>query len=280
MRALRTLSQHPLTVIGMTLTLIFILAALFGPNVAPYPFDDFVRDSTGAVARRVPPGGEFLFGTDRLGRDVFSRILWGARDVIGVAGLATTMSVVLGTAIGLAIGYRGGWIDEFISRGFDSLLAIPALVLALVMLATVGPSAWGIVVVIVLLYTPIVTRVIRSATLGLRSAGYVEAARLRGESTAYILFREILPGVLPALAVEAALRFSYAIFLTASLGFLGLGVQPPSPDWGRMVYEARLDERAPWAMWFPAAAIALLVISVNLTADGLRRVFRYEGGIV
>ena len=154
------------------------------------------------------------------------------------------------------------------------------MVLALVMLATIGPSSWGIVAVIVLLYTPIVTRVIRSATLGLRSAGYVEAARLRGESTAYILFREILPGVLPALAVEAALRFSYAIFLTASLGFLGLGVQPPSPDWGRMVYEARLDERAPWAMWFPAAAIALLVISVNLTADGLRRVFRYEGGIV
>jgi peptide/nickel transport system permease protein len=280
MRTLRTLAQRPLTVIGITLTLVFILAALFGPNVAPYPFDDFVRDSTGSVARRVPPGPEFLFGTDRLGRDVFSRILWGARDVIGVAGVATALSVILGTAIGLAIGYLGGWIDEFISRGFDSLLAIPALVLALVMLATVGPSAWGIVVVIVLLYTPIVTRVIRSATLGLRAAGYVEAARLRGESTAYILFREILPGVLPALAVEAALRFSYAIFLTASLGFLGLGVQPPSPDWGRMVYEARLDERAPWAMWFPAAAIALLVISVNLTADGLRRVFRYEVGIV
>lgn len=280
MRTLRTLAQRPLTVIGMALTMIFILAALFGPNVAPYPFDDFVRDSTGSVARRVPPGSEFLFGTDRLGRDVFSRILWGARDVIGVAGVATALSVIFGTAIGLAIGYRGGWIDEFISRSFDSLLAIPAMVLALVMLATIGPSSWGIVAVIVLLYTPIVTRVIRSATLGLRSAGYVEAARLRGESTLYILFREILPGVLPALAVEAALRFSYAIFLTASLGFLGLGVQPPSPDWGRMVYEARLDERAPWAMWFPAAAIALLVISVNLTADGLRRVFRYEGGIV
>lgn len=280
MRTLRTLGQRPLTVIGITLTLIFILAALFGPNVAPYPYDDFVRDSSGAVARRVPPGPEFLFGTDRLGRDVFSRILWGARDVIGVAGLATLLSVGLGTAIGLAIGYRGGWIDELVSRSFDSLLAIPAMVLALVMLATVGPSSWGIVAVIVLLYTPIVTRVVRSATLGLRAAGYVEAARLRGESTAYILFREILPGVLPALAVEAALRFSYAIFLTASLGFLGLGVQPPSPDWGRMVYEARLDERAPWAMWFPAAAIALLVIAVNLTADGLRRVFRYEGGLV
>lgn len=259
----------------------FLFAAVFGPSIAPYPYDDFVRDASGTVARRIPPNSEFLFGTDRLGRDVFSRILWGARDVIGVAGLATALSVAFGTAIGLAIGYRGGWVDELVSRTFDSLLAIPAMVLALVALATLGASAWGVVIVIVLLYTPIVTRVIRSATLGLRDTGYVEAARLRGEPTTYILFREILPGVLPALAVEAALRFSYAIFLTASLGFLGLGVQPPSPDWGRMVYEARLDfNRAPWALWFPAGAIALLVISVNLTADGLRRVFRYEGGLL
>jgi peptide/nickel transport system permease protein len=130
----------------------------------------------------------------------------------------------------------------------------------------------------VLLYTPIVARVVRSATLNLRAAGYIEAARLRGERTPYILFREILPGVLPALAVEAALRFSYAIFLTASLGFLGLGVQPPSPDWGRMVNEARgFFAQAPWALWFPAGAIALLVIGVNLLSDGLRRVLRREG---
>jgi peptide/nickel transport system permease protein len=262
------------------MTLLFVLAALFGPAIAPYPFDEFVRDAEGKVMRQLPPSAEFFFGTDRLGRDVYSRVLWGARDVIGVAGLATTLAVTFGTAIGLAIGYWGGWVDELISRTFDSLLAIPAMVLALVMLATLGASAWGTVVVIVLLYTPIVARVIRSATLGLRSAGYVEAARLRGESTGYILSREILPGVLPALAVEAALRFSYAIFLTASLGFLGLGVQPPSPDWGRMVYEARLVPQAPWALWFPVGAIALLVISVNLTADGLRRVFRYEGGLI
>ncbi|MBK8135788.1 MAG: ABC transporter permease [Chloroflexi bacterium] len=281
LRALRTLAQRRLSLVGLILVSGFILAAVFGPNIAPYPFDDLVRDASGTVARRVPPNAEFLFGTDKLGRDVFSRILWGARDVIGIAGIATALAVTLGTAIGLAIGYRGGWVDELVSRAFDSLLAIPALVLALVMLATLGASSAGIIIVIVLLYTPIVTRVIRSATLGLRAAGYVEAARLRGESTLYILFREILPGVLPALAVEAALRFSYAIFLTASLGFLGLGVQPPSPDWGRMVYEARLDfNRAPWALWFPAGAIAMLVISVNLLADGLRRVFRYEGGLL
>jgi peptide/nickel transport system permease protein len=278
---LKPLFRQPLALIGTLLTATFLILALAGPMIAPYPYDEFVRDSEGTVARRIAPGAEFAFGTDRLGRDVFSRVLTGTRDIVGLPGLATILSVVLGTGIGLAIGYAGGWVDELVSRIFDGLLSIPALVLALAVLATLGASSAGLVLVIVLLYTPIVARVIRAATLGLRSAAYVELARLRGESTFYILTREILPGVLPALAVEAALRFSYAIFLTASLGFLGLGVQPPSPDWGRMVFESRLDyARTPWALWFPAGAIALLVISVNLMADGLRRVFRYEGSLV
>jgi peptide/nickel transport system permease protein len=205
-------------------------------------------------------------------------VLWGARDIIGLPTITTALSVFFGTCIGLFIGYFGGWIDDVISRIMDGLLAIPALVLAMVMLGTIGSSSFGIVLVIVLLYTPIVARVVRSVTLGIRASGYIEAAKLRGERTAFILFREILPGVLPALVVEAALRFSYAIFLTASLGFLGLGVQPPSPDWGRMVNEARDSfSQTPWALWFPAGAIALLVIGVNLLSDGLRRIFRYEG---
>lgn len=274
---LQKLAQRPLSLMGTMIVVMFLLLAVFGPMLAPYPYDEFARNSEGQIERRSPPTNEFIFGTDHLGRDVFSRVLWGAREIIVIPGIATILSVFLGTCIGLTIGYFGGWIDEIVSRGLDTLLAIPALVLALVMLATVGPSAEGIIIVIVLLYTPIVTRVIRSATLNLRSVGYVEAAKLRGDSTFYILFVEILPGVLPALAVEAALRFSYAIFLTASLGFLGLGVQPPSPDWGRMVNEARAQfERTPWALWFPAGAIAILVIGVNLMADGLRRIFRYE----
>jgi peptide/nickel transport system permease protein len=193
-------------------------------------------------------------------------------------------------------GYYGGWIDEILSRIIDSLLALPALVLALVTLTTVQPmlsttelpllremvaffgsTAISLTFVIVLLYVPIVARVVRSATLNVRDLGFIEAAKLRGESTAYILFREILPSVLPALVVEAALRFSYAIFLVASLGFLGLGAQPPSPEWGRLVLDARETANlAPWNVYFPVAAIATLIVSLNLMSDGLRRVLRNE----
>jgi len=270
---LKRLTQQPLSLIGGALVCMFVLIAIFGSTIAPYRYDALIRG-----AARLPPSVEYPFGTDRLGRDVYSRILWGARDIVGLPALTTALAVTFGAAIGLYIGYRGGWVDEVVSRIMDSLLAIPALILALVMLGTLGASQTGIVIVIVVLYTPIVARVVRSAVLSLRSTGYIEAAKLRGESTPYILFRELLPGVLPALIVEGALRFSYAIFLTASLGFLGLGVQPPSPDWGRMVNEARDSyAQTPWALWAPAASIALLIIGVNLLSDGLRRTLRYEG---
>jgi peptide/nickel transport system permease protein len=270
----RQLAAYPLSLLGTIIVIFFILLAIFGPIIAPYKYSDIISDHL-----RQSPSADHLLGTDWLGRDILSRIMWGARDVIGIPGIATVIAVVLGTALGLFLGYYGGWVDEVISRALDSLLAIPALLLALVLLGTIGPSPIGIIIVVVLLYLPIVARVVRSATLNIRSSGFIEAARLRGEPTTYILFREILPSVLPALSVEAALRFSYAIFLTASLGFLGLGVQPPSPDWGRMVNEARNSYNVtPWALWYPAGAIALLVIGVNLMADGLRRIFRYEGG--
>jgi peptide/nickel transport system permease protein len=272
-RGIGQILRRPASLLGFVIVTIFIFTAIFGPMVAPYRYDALIRG-----AARLPPSAEHPFGTDRLSRDVFSRVLWGARDIIGLPVITTALSVFFGTCIGLFIGYYGGRVDDIISRVMDGLLAIPALVLAMVMLGTIGSSQVGIVIVITLLYTPIVARVVRSATLGIRANGYIEAAKLRGENTTFILFREILPGVLPALAVEAALRFSYAIFLTASLGFLGLGVQPPSPDWGRMVNEARDSfSQTPWALWFPAGAIALLVIGVNLLSDGLRRIFRYEG---
>ena len=289
---LRQMAAQPFAFAGMLVVIMFIITALVGPLIAPHNYDDILRGDDRRALKRLPPSADYIMGTDLGGRDVFSRVLWGARETMGLPAVATLIAVTLGTIIGLGTGYAGGWIDEVISRALDSLLAIPSLVLALVMLTTIVPMLDGLesplvegigaenislTIVIVLLYVPIVTRVIRSATLNVRAAGYVEAARLRGESALYIMFREILPSVLPALAVEASLRLSYAIFLVDSLGFLGLGVQPPSPEWGRMVLDTRTEvELAPWSLWFPVASIALLIISVNLLSDGLRRILRYD----
>lgn len=266
-RIVRRLYADAASALGTTLVLLFLIVALIGPLVAPYGENEQIF-----AAARQPPTAEHLFGVDRLGRDVFSRVLLGARDIFSLAGLGTLLAVVSGAGVGLLSGYVGGWLDEAVMRFFDSLLAMPALLLALLLLGTIGQSRQGILIVIVVVYTPIVARVVRSVVLGVKNKGFVEAARTQGEPLHAILLREILPSVLPALAVEAALRFSYAIFLVASLGFLGVGVQPPEPDWGLMVNEARQNvTQTPWALYFPAAAIALLVIGVNLMADGLRK---------
>lgn len=268
----RSLFRQPASAVGTTLFLLFALAALLGPVVAPYGSNQQIIQAVLA-----PPSSLHWFGTDNLGRDVFSRVLLGARDIVSLAGLGTLAAVVTGTTLGLLSGYLAGWLDEILMRSFDSLLSIPALLLALLLLGTLGPSRNAIMAVIVVVYTPIVARVVRSVTLSVKTKAFVEAARLQGEPLAVILFREILPSTLPALAVEASLRFSYAIFLVASLGFLGVGVQPPSPDWGLMVQEARdYVQQAPWALYFPAGAIALAVIGVNLMADGLKRVLQAE----
>jgi peptide/nickel transport system permease protein len=267
---LRQLYRQPASALGTTIFILFIAIALVGPWLAPYSENQQI-----APDARQAPSARHWFGTDRLGRDVYSRVLLGARDILGLAGLGTLLAVLAGTTIGLLSGYRGGWFDEIVMRSFDSLLAMPALLLALLLLGTVGPSRETILIVIIVVYTPIVARVVRSVVLGVKHKGFVEAARLQGESQPRILFREILPSVLPALAVEAALRFSYAIFLVSSLGFLGVGVQPPSPDWGLMVNEARgYVTQTPWAMYFPAGAISIIVIGVNLMADGLKRVLQ------
>ena len=270
LQTLKLLYRRPASAIGTTIVLLFLLLALFGPLIAPYGENEQI-----AADARQPPSAAHLFGTDRLGRDVFSRVVLGTRDILALAGLGTILAVICGTIFGLVSGYLGGLFDEGVMRFFDSLLAIPALLLALLLIGTVGSSRNSVLIVIVIVYTPIVARVVRSVVLPVKTLGYVEAARTQGESTASILYREILPSVAPALTVEAALRFSYAIFLVASLGFLGVGAQPPTLDWGLMVSEARHTvSQTPWAMYFPAAAIAVLVIGVNLMADGLKRVLQ------
>jgi peptide/nickel transport system permease protein len=267
---LARLYEKPASAVGTSIFLLFLLLALFGPLLAPYG----VNEQIVADARSAPSALHW-FGTDNLGRDVFSRVVLGAWDVLTLAGLGTLIAVAAGTVLGLLSGYRGGLFDEILMRLFDSLLALPALLLALLLLGILGPSKSSILVVLIVLYTPIVARVVRSVVFGVKGKGFVEVARLQGESLPRILFREILPSVMPALAVEAALRFSYAIFLVASLGFLGVGVQPPNPNWGLMIKEARSYAfQTPWALYFPAGAISIVVIGVNLMADGLKRVLQ------
>lgn len=268
--AFRGLYASRSTALGTTIFLLFVIIALVAPLLAPYGLNEQIYSD----ARQAPSAAHW-FGTDHLGRDVFSRVLLGAGDIFTLAGLGTLMAVVSGTTFGLLSGYWGHLFDEILMRLFDGLLAIPALLLALLLLGTMGPSKNSVLLVIVIVYTPIVARVVRSVVLSVKNKGFVEAARLQGESLGRILFREILPSVMPTLAVESALRFSYAIFLVASLGFLGVGVQPPNPNWGLMVNEARPHvSQLPWALYFPAAAIAIVVIGVNLMADGIKRVLR------
>jgi len=300
----RALRAAPLSLLATLSVGVYLLMALFGGMIAPYPYTMSHDDPSNCITRangttrcsalvNQPPSMAHPLGTDRNGRDVWSRLLVGAGDTIGLPLLATSLAVALGAALGLTMGYWGGWYDEILSRLMDGLLAIPSLILALVSLSSlvplldaaenplvraVGAVNLALIVVIVLLYTPIVGRVVRSAALGVRDKGYVEAARLRGESAFAILTREILPSILPILTVEAALRFSYAVFLVASLGFLGLGAQPPRPEWGRMVLDARETAlMAPHALWWPIAAIVGLILSINLAADGLQRAFRVSG---
>lgn len=272
-RVLRELYARPASAIGTSLVLAFLVVAAIGPWIAPFRANEQVVSE----ARR-PPSLARPFGSDNLGRDVYSRVVLGARDIVALAGLGSVLAVLIGAAAGLVTSYLGGWAEEIAFRVFDSLLAMPALLLALLLLGMLGPSRGNVLIVLILAYVPIVARVVRSVVLDVKTKDYVAAARMQGEPLGAILRRDVVPAVLPALAVEAALRFSYAIFLVASLGFLGAGVQPPSPDWGLMIREARtFAALTPWALVAPATAISLLVVAVNLMAEGLARALQVGG---
>jgi peptide/nickel transport system permease protein len=264
------LTKSPATLLGLIIILISLLLAIVGPWMAPYGFAEQIP-----ADRLQAPSGKHWFGTDQYGRDIASRIIVGSRDIYQVAGAAALLSALLGTAIGLLAGYTGGWFDDIVMRLLDVLLSIPPILLGMILLGMTGPSRISIILVIGFLKMPSVARVVRSDTLALKSREFVEAAKLQGESTARILFQEILPNALPALAVETSMRFCYAIFIVASFGFLGVGLQPPSPDWGLMVSEARdWFSQAPWMLLFPAGAICVLVLGVSLATDGIRQILR------
>lgn len=265
---LRLLVRRPAFLIGAGVMLFWIVCAILGERITPYdPYNGF---SLG----RQPPSAEHLFGTDRIGRDVLSRVMVGSRDVLIVAPLAALLGVFIGTALGLVMGFYRGLVDDILSRIVEAFLALPVILVALLTLVVLGTSSIVVVFVIGILFAPIVARTVRSAVLAERQLDYVEAARLRGESGLYILSREIFPNVLGPTIVELTVRFGYAIFTVATLSFLGVGLQPPSPDWGLSVSQeyTNMISGIWWPTFFPALAIASTVIAVNLIADSLQSV--------
>ena len=263
-RLLRT----PAGIIGFVVLLFFIVIAILGPRITPFPYtEQHYRDAL------LAPNSTYWFGTDQFGRDVFSRVIMGTRSILTLAFSATFLGLLLGIVVGLCAGYFGKLTDEILMRSMDIVMSFPSLLLALLILSVFGTGLIKIIIGIGFVFMPRVARVVRSVVLDLKTHEFVDAAKVRGESAIYIMTQEILPNAMGPITVEASIRISYAILLGASLGYLGLGVPPPSPDWGLQVSEGRaMLLIAPWIVVAPSLAIAVLVIGVNLLADGLRQV--------
>ena len=262
-RLWRNLRKAPLSAwFGLIVVAIYIFTAIFAPLLAPYGETDLVG---GAFE---PWGGQFLFGTDQLGRDMLSRMIYGARNTVGIAFLTTMLSFVLGSALGLAAAISRGWIDQALSRSIDVLMSIPQLIFALVLLSILGPSVLNLIIIMAVLDSTRVFRLSRSVAQGVVVMDYVEAARLRGEKLPWIMRREILPNIMPPLVAEFGLRFCFVFLTISALSFLGLGIQPPTADWGSMVRDnAALITYGDITPLLPAGAIALLTVSVNFVVD-------------
>ena len=254
-------------IVGAAILSFWIVDALIWPILVPYDPEAL------ASATLQAPSLAHWFGTDDLGRDVFSRVLAGAATTLTVAPAATALGVVGGILVGLFTGFYRGIADDIIMRIVDSLLAFPLIIIAVLVISILGPSVTNVILVIGIVFTPIVARTVRAAVLAEREREYVAAARLLGNSGPYIMFAEILPNITGPVAVEVTIRLGYAIFTSATLSFLALGIQQPSPDWGLTISIGRAYlQIAPWEVLFPAAALATLIVAVNLVADGLRQV--------
>ena len=266
---LRRLRANRLTVVGTTLTLLIIALALLADQVAPY--DPIALN---ARHRLEAPSTDFRFGTDRLGRDVLSRVVHGARSSLGIAATSVTLSLILGSTLGVFAGYFGGAIDLVIGRIMDVMFSFPALLLAIAVAAMLGPGVRNAALAIAVVYTPLFARVIRGPVISERHRDYVLAARVIGASHAAIIYRHILPNVVSPIIIQTSAALSTAILIEAALSYIGLGTQPPAPSWGTMLSEGRTFlETAPWMSIFPGLAIALTVLAFNLVGDGLRDAF-------
>ena len=265
-RALRRLIRRRGAMLGLAIVVIFVVLALFAPWIAPY---DPIATSWSAV--RKPPSMQYLFGTDEIGRDVLSRVVWGARASLLAGLVSVSISMALGVPVGLLAAYVGGWTDSLISRFTDAMLAVPFLILAIALAAFLGPSLSNAMIAIGVSATPIFIRLTRAQVLAMKVEDFVEAARAVGNPHWRIALRHILPNVLPPLIVQASLAIAAAIIAEASLSFLGLGQQPPAPSWGSMLNTAKnYVDNAPWMAIWPGLSIFLLVLSFNLLGDGLR----------
>ena len=263
------LVRSPVFLIGAFVLLVWIVCAIFGSAIAPH--SAYAQNLLGI---NKSPSSAHLFGTDQLGRDMFSRVIVGARDIMIIVPLATILGTVAGSAVGLVMGYFRGVTDDVISRFVEAFLAIPLVVTGVVVISALGRSNLVIILVIGIVFTPLIARTVRAAVLFERELDYVSAARLRGERAPYIMFVEILPNVAAPILVEFTVRLGYAVFTVATLSFLGFGVAPPSPDWGLEVASnyGQVVAGFWWEVLFDALAIASLVIAVNLISDSFERV--------
>ena len=258
--------RHGRTRVGVALTAFVVLLALVGPLAAPHAPDAFV----GVPAQ--PPSGRFLLGTDYLGHDVLSRLLWGGRSVVWMAFAAASLGVTVGAAIGLLAAYSRSGLDDVLMRGMDVVLAFPQIVFVLLFVSLLGPRLWLIVVLVAISWVPQVARVARGITSDVVHREYVESAEMLGLPRRRILGREILPNVMTPLLVEYGLRLTWSIALIAAVSFLGFGIQPPNADWGLMINENRAILAAqPWALVAPALCIATFAIGTNFIAEGIAR---------
>ncbi len=263
------LRESPVGVIGAFLVLFWVLVAIFAPWISPYGPNtndmDALIDPT--------PNAVHWFGADMQGRDILSRVIWGSRTVLTVAPVAVAVAYAIGCLLGLLAGYYRGWADTVINRISDIILSFPAIVLYIIVIMRFGPSALNIILAVIFIATPQIMRIVRGMTLELREREYVAAAKMRGESALYILVAEILPNARGPLIVDACLRMGYTTIAIGVLGFLGLGLPPPTPDWGGMVKDSyALMSIFPHMSLFPAAAITSLVVGFSLLADGMREI--------
>ena len=263
---LKRLLANPLGLPGTLILLVALVLVAFGPELAPYdPLKFHPRD------RLEGPSLSYWFGTDQFGRDILSRVLVGARSTILFGVVATLVSTAAGSLIGIVSGYVGGRLDDAIMRAMDSLMAIPNLLLAMLIITVLGPSTTNAILAVAISFSPSMARVARSVTLSVRTRDFVHAAVARGEGAGYIVLREILPNVVAPVVIEASIRIAIAIMIGATLSFLGLGAQPPASDWGLMVSEARnYMFRNPWLVVWPSLCIGSVAIGFNLFGDGLR----------